>query len=141
VFGHFTYLVLELAWALPVLALQWTVGLPELWRARRIWITASLLPTVYLWLADRFALGNGIWQIAGPTSTGIQVGGLPLEEAVFFLLTNVMIVQGLLLAMSDAPLARVRGWLRGASRAVPALGRWGSLTAVGQGRSASGEAR
>lgn len=111
-FGHFTYLVLELSWALPVLALQWAVGLPELWRARRLWAIATLIPTIYLCLVDRLALGNGIWTIHEDRSTGISLGGLPLEEALFFLLTNLMVVQALILFQSPATRARLRRWAR-----------------------------
>lgn len=111
-FGHFTYLILELGWALPIIALQWAVGLPELWRARRRWLTATLIPTIYLSLADRLALGDGIWTIHADRSTGITIGGLPLEEGLFFLLTNLMVVQALILFLSPVTRARLQRWLR-----------------------------
>jgi len=110
-FGHLTYLILELVWALPIIGLQLAVGLPELWRARRVWLLATLLPTVYLCLADRLALGDVIWTIHADRSTGISLGGLPLEEAVFFLLTNLMVVQALILFQSGETRARLRRWL------------------------------
>lgn len=109
-FGPFTYLILEVGWALPILALQWVVGLPELWHARRAWILATLIPTIYLSAADRLALGNGIWTIHADRSTGILLGGLPIEEALFFLLTNLMVVQALILFQSPVTLARLRRW-------------------------------
>ncbi len=110
-FGHATYLILELAWALPVIVLQLAVGFPELWRARRTWALAVLLPTIYLCLADRLAMANGIWTIHADRSTGISLAGLPLEEAVFFLLTNLMVVQALILFQSHDTRARLRRWL------------------------------
>ena len=48
-------------------------------------------------MADRIAIGLGIWYIAEPTKTGFEPLGLPIEEAIFFLITNVLVVQGLLL--------------------------------------------
>jgi lycopene beta-cyclase len=107
-FGHYTYLFLEIVWALPVLALQWGIGWPELWAARRLWFKATLIPTIYLCIADRLAIENGIWTIHAERSTGVHLLGLPLEEAVFFLLTNLMVVQALILFQSPATLARIR---------------------------------
>lgn len=92
------YLGLILIWACPVLALQWAVGGNHLWKRRRLLLAAILVPTVYLCIADAFAIMNGIWTIADGTSLGIGIGPLPIEEAVFFLLTNALVVQGVLLA-------------------------------------------
>lgn len=92
-----TYLGLILAWAAPVAALQWAVGGTELVRHARIVTQAILVPTVYLWIADRIALGLGIWFVEERFTTGFAPFGLPIEEATFFLVTNVLVVQGVLL--------------------------------------------
>ncbi|WP_375335542.1 lycopene cyclase domain-containing protein [Halorussus sp. MSC15.2] len=42
-------------------------------------------------------MGTGLWTISPDYSTGIHVAGLPVEEAIFFVLTNLLVVQGLLL--------------------------------------------
>ena len=56
---------------------------------------AGLIPsTLYLWFADRTAIKLGIWTIAPETSFGLSFFGLPIEEAVFFLMTNLLVVQG-----------------------------------------------
>ncbi|MDQ3702075.1 MAG: lycopene cyclase domain-containing protein [Chloroflexota bacterium] len=121
-FGQLTYLVLLSAWALPVLLLQWAFGWRDLWRARRAWFLATTLPTLYLCLADRFALGDGIWHIHEDRSTGITLGGLPLEEALFFLVTNLMVVQTLIFLQSAQTRRRVARWRRRpAHGAVPPL--------------------
>lgn len=91
------YLGLILAWFAPVAALQWGVGGFELVAHWRLVLPAILVPTLYLWLADRIALGLGIWSISPRYTTGLDLFGLPVEEALFFLLTNVIVVQGLLL--------------------------------------------
>ncbi|NCA13335.1 MAG: lycopene cyclase domain-containing protein [Proteobacteria bacterium] len=111
-FGHATYLVLELGWALPVILLQIALGWRELWAQRTAWFGATAASTVYLCLADRLAIGDGIWHIAPNRSTGILIGGLPLEEAVFFLLTNLLVVQAMLLFMAPSMRARAASWLR-----------------------------
>jgi len=91
------YLGLILAWAGPVLALQWAVGGVQLWERKRIWLLGTVIPTLYLWVADRFAIAQGIWSISDTYTTGLNLFGLPLEEATFFLVTNLLVVQGLLL--------------------------------------------
>ncbi|MBD2460326.1 lycopene cyclase domain-containing protein [Oscillatoria sp. FACHB-1407] len=91
------YLGLVLAWAVPILTLQWAIGAGVLWKMRRIWFISTAVPTVYLWVADRLAIGNDIWHISETYTTGLQLFGLPIEEATFFLVTNLLITQGLIL--------------------------------------------
>lgn len=93
------YLGLILAWAAPVITLQWVIGAAILQVMQRIWLIAIVVPTLYLWVIDRIAIGDGIWQISEMYTTGLQLFGLPIEEAIFFLVTNVMVVQGLLLLL------------------------------------------
>jgi len=91
------YLGAILAWSGPVFALQWAVGWPYLlarWRTYLVGITA---PTVYLWIADRVALASGVWILSDEYTTGLSLLGLPIEEALFFLVTNAFVIQGLLL--------------------------------------------
>lgn len=92
-----TYLGLILAWAAPVLALQWAYAGREIWARRRAFLVAVAVPTLYLWMADAFAISRGIWRISEAHTLGPSVGVLPLEEAVFFLVTNLLVVQGMLL--------------------------------------------
>ena len=91
------YLGAILAWAAPVLALQWGFGWPVLVRARRSVALALAVPTAYLWAVDRLAIGLGLWTFSSTPTTGIALLGLPIEEALFFLVTNVFLVQGLVL--------------------------------------------
>ncbi|KAK4983075.1 hypothetical protein LTR50_007427 [Elasticomyces elasticus] len=95
--GGGTYMGLILVWAGPFLLLLWSlayqfiVGLP---------LTNTLLPiavpTLYLWLVDTLALRRGTWVIQSGTKLGIHLWPhLEIEEAVFFLLTNTLIVFGL----------------------------------------------
>lgn len=91
------YLGAILLWACPLLALQWAVGGGYLTRTWREWPVAVAIPTLYLWFADRIAIGLGVWSISETQTLGIDLLGLPLEEAVFFLVTNLLVVQGLVL--------------------------------------------
>jgi len=55
-----------------------------------------ILPTIYLWIIDTMALKRGTWVIESGTKLGWHLwDGLEIEEAVFFLVTNVLIVFGL----------------------------------------------
>ncbi len=92
------YLGAILAWAAPVLALQWAVGAPALLERRRTVLLGVAVPTLYLSVVDRIAIGQGVWELSATYTTGVTIAGLPVEEALFFLVTNVFVVQGLVLA-------------------------------------------
>ncbi|MCD2198905.1 lycopene cyclase domain-containing protein [Halobacterium sp. KA-4] len=91
------YLGAILAWAGPVLALQWAVGWQYLWERPRTVAVGVGVPTLYFATVDRIALADGIWTISAEYTTGVAVAGLPVEEGAFFLVTNLFVVQGLLL--------------------------------------------
>lgn len=95
--GHWTYLGLIVAWAFPILALMWGVGGHLLVARARLLAWAVVPSTLYLWVADRVAIGLGIWDITDATRTMVDLVGLPVEEALFFLVTNLMVAQGLIL--------------------------------------------
>ena len=103
-----TYLALLLGWALPVIGLHGLVGAPELRARWRLLLVAVFVPTVYLSAADAVAIGSGVWSISVELTVGWRLGSLVFEEAVFFLLTNVMVAQSVVLFLS--PAARARAW-------------------------------
>ncbi|MDZ5811562.1 lycopene cyclase domain-containing protein [Halorubrum sp. AD140] len=115
------YLGAILLWAGPVLAIQWGFGWTHLWRIRRTVAVAVAVPTVYLWIADRIAISLGLWVISATNTVGVAPFGLPLEEATFFFVTNLFVVQGFVLyvwlldrwpSVADSPLAaRYRRYL------------------------------
>jgi len=113
-----SYLGLILVWAMPILALQWGFGGDLLWARRRVFGLAVALPTAWLWLADRFAIGMGIWWISPERTLGWAPLGLPIEEATFFLATNLLVVGGVLLAVDGRSLTRLVALGR-ATRARP----------------------
>jgi 15-cis-phytoene synthase / lycopene beta-cyclase len=91
-----TYLTLILVWSCPVLLMLWTfgyqliLGLP--WT--KSWLPI-LIPTLYLWLVDTLALRQGTWAIAPGTKLGYCIWPhLEIEEAIFFLVTNMLVVWG-----------------------------------------------
>jgi 15-cis-phytoene synthase / lycopene beta-cyclase len=92
-----TYMRLISIWASPVLYLLWSLayqllaGLPN-----SKTILAINLTTLYLWIVDTFALRRGTWSIESGTKLGINLWpiNLEMEEAIFFLATNTLIVFG-----------------------------------------------
>ena len=95
--GRWLYLGLILVWSAPPLALHWFYGGDVLWSSRRVLVGSLAAATVYLWAADRAAIGLQIWSVSPLHATGWKLLGLPVEEAVFFLVTNLLVLQGLLL--------------------------------------------
>lgn len=95
--GEGTYLGLILAWAGPFALLLWTLSSDLLVNLPYTSTVAPIaIPTLYLWVVDTFALRRGTWVIESGTKLGIHLwDGLEIEEAVFFLATNTLIVFGL----------------------------------------------
>ncbi len=107
------YLSLELAWALPPIVLQLAVGADILWHHRRVVFPAIAAATFYLCVVDMLAIHSGTWTINPEFSLGVLFGGvLPIEEVVFFLVTNTLLVFGLTLALTNASLNRLHSWLK-----------------------------
>lgn len=102
------YMGLILVWALPVLAGQWAYAGNWIWAERKLWFWSTIIPTLYLWVADWTAIKLGIWYIAEEYTTGWHLFGLPIEEATFFLVTNLLVTQGLFLFLHIGDPAGVR---------------------------------
>lgn len=93
------YMSLILGWACPILAGMWVYDGETLWREREsLWIGVGI-PTIYLWIADATAIHLNIWMISEEYTLGINPFGLPVEEATFFLMTNLLVVKGILLVL------------------------------------------
>ena len=92
-----TYAGLILVWASLPLAVQWGFGERVLRQGVKIWMPLWAIFTLYLCVADAYAISEGIWEITLATRSGIEIGNLPIEEALFFALTNLFVLQGLCL--------------------------------------------
>ncbi len=104
-----TYLALELVWALPPIVLQIGFGGDILVRYGRLVLTTLLSATFYLAAADALAIRSGIWTIDPAQSLPVLIGGvLPVEEFVFFALTCMLLVFGMVLVMASESHARFR---------------------------------
>ena len=96
-----TYLSITLFWALPAILPQLLFGADILWHYRKLVTLAVLIPGTYLSLMDIVALKDTTWSISPALTTGILFFGiLPLEEVVFFFITNVLITFGMTLLLA-----------------------------------------
>ncbi|PYI35799.1 phytoene synthase [Aspergillus indologenus CBS 114.80] len=78
--GRYTYMGLILAWACPILLVQWAIaGHFILALPRREMVLSVMLPTTFLWTVDTFSMRWEVWR------------NMDVEETVSFLLTNVLI--------------------------------------------------
>jgi len=91
-----TYMKLIVVWVAPIFFMLWTFGyqlLLSLPRSKTLLPIAA--PTLFLWIVDTLALQRGTWSIESGTKLGIHIWPhLEIEEAIFFLVTNSMIVMG-----------------------------------------------
>jgi len=104
-----TYLALTLVWALPAFLIQFAFGADILWHYRRLALWTIVPMTLYLSLADALAIDSGIWTINPAQSLNYFIGGvLPVEEALFFLITVSLVFCGVLLLWSVASRERMQ---------------------------------
>jgi lycopene cyclase domain-containing protein len=96
-----TYMGLLFAWALPPVMIQTAFGADILWRRRKIILLSVVPMTLYLAASDKLAITTGTWTISPEQSVGINLlGRLPVEELLFFMMTNVLITLGITLVSS-----------------------------------------
>ena len=105
-----TYLGIILFWALPAILPQFLFGADILWHYRKLVSWAILVPGTYLSLMDIVALSETTWSISKSQTTGVLFFGiLPLEEVVFFFITNILITFGMTLLLATISQARFTG--------------------------------
>lgn len=89
---RFRYLVHLLFWMLPVVAIQWLLGGAFIGRPVAV-CGATILIGGILTLFDAAAIRHGIWFFDESQTLGIKIGDVPIEEAMFFLLTALLVAQ------------------------------------------------
>ena len=97
-----TYLGIIFFWSLPAILPQLLFGADILWHYRKLVFWAIMVPGTYLSLMDIVALSDTTWAISKSQTTGVLFFGiLPLEEVVFFFITNVLITFGMTLLLAN----------------------------------------
>lgn len=87
---------LIVVWVAPIFFMLWTFAYQVLLSLPRSKVLIPIwVPTLFLWIVDTLALQRGTWSIESGTKLGIHIWPhLEIEEALFFLVTNAMIVIG-----------------------------------------------
>ena len=117
---RFTYLSIILFWALPAIFPQFLYGADILWHYRRFVFTAIFIPGLYLSLMDIVALTDTTWSISKEQTTNILFFGiLPLEEVLFFFITNILIGFGMTLLLSKLGANRFTEWKANKFKGLP----------------------
>jgi lycopene beta-cyclase len=118
--SHALYGGSQLAWFAPPLALQAVCGADILrasWRLRIV----GLATTPVLWAADAVGIRTGAWYIGTDSTVGLRLlGVLPLEEATFFLLVNLLIVNSVVLCLDPLMQQRIGRFTTGITRPADA---------------------
>lgn len=105
-----TYSAILLVWFLPPLMLQVAVGGPAIVRHWRLVLLALVPASLWLGSTDALAIGSGIWAISEEQTVGILFGPLPFEEGLFFTVTAMLIVGGLVAVQAEESLQRLPRW-------------------------------
>jgi lycopene cyclase domain-containing protein len=106
-----TYLSIIFFWALPPIALQLLFGADILWRYRKLAALTILSMSFYLSVVDSLAITASTWTISPSQSTGILLCGvLPVEEAMFFLVTVALVTFGMTLFLAEETQDRMQKW-------------------------------
>lgn len=115
---NWTYLSIILFWALPPVIVQILFGADILWQYRKLVFWSLFVPGTYLSLTDIVALKDTTWSISESQTTGMVFFGiLPLEEVVFFFITNILLTFGMTLLLANVSQKRfaeiknqIRAW-------------------------------
>jgi putative membrane protein len=117
---EWNYIGIIFFWALPAILPQLLFGADILWHHRRQVFWAIFVPGLYLSLLDIVALKATTWQISESQTLGINFFGiLPLEEVVFFFITNLLIGFGMTLMLSDLGQQRFQTWKARGFKGLP----------------------
>ncbi|GKZ51979.1 hypothetical protein AbraIFM66951_008949, partial [Aspergillus brasiliensis] len=119
--GKYTYVGTMIAWAFSFLLIQWLLAAGFILALpRRELLLSVMVPTLFLWAVDTLALDNKTWIIDDDFKLGWQLWRrLDIEEAMFWILSNALIVFGL--AVTDFAIALTHGHLAKSPGSIEAI--------------------
>jgi lycopene cyclase domain-containing protein len=108
-FAKGIYFSLIIIWSFPPVILQLAFGVDILWQRKKVVLFSIFISTLYLSWADALAISIGIWTVELNTSLGILIGDiLPVEEILFFLMTDMLIVFAITLGIERKSYSRIK---------------------------------
>jgi lycopene cyclase domain-containing protein len=105
-FGNFNYLFHLFSWGGFFILVQIIAGRKKITGNLSLILIPSLIMTLYFSFADSVSIGQGIWDFDPFQTTGIRVFNIPLEEILFFLVTNILITEAMILFLPHKYLKR-----------------------------------
>lgn len=130
------YLKTIMVYYLAFISIQVILGMRQILMSKAMGrlALAIAIPTLFYWITDGIAINTGTWSITERTSTGNKLfDTLPIEEAVFFAITNIVIVQGLYLVELNYDLQFGRLNTKIKLAANPEITRKRNVTVIGAG--------
>ena len=106
-FGNWNYLFHLFSWSGFFVLIQLVFGWKKITENLKLIYVPTLIMTVYFSLADSVSIGNGIWTFDPAQTIGTKVGNVPLEEILFFLMTNLLITEAMVLLLNQKYLTKV----------------------------------
>lgn len=99
--SRYAYLTHLLAWSLPILVAQfvtlWWVHRENFGRVLKALLPPALIVSAWLIAADHLAISAGIWRFGEGKHLGVKLLSVPIEEVLFFIITNLLVAFGLAL--------------------------------------------
>jgi len=105
-FGSYNYLIHLFSWGGFFILVQFISGRKKILNNISLIILPSIIMTVYFSIADSISIGHGIWDFDPLQTTGIKLVNIPLEEILFFLVTNILITEAMVLFLPKRFLIR-----------------------------------
>lgn len=105
-FGNLNYLFHLFSWGGFFILIQIIAGRNKIFKNISLIAFPSLIMTLYFSAADSISIGQGIWEFDALQTTGIRIHNIPLEEILFFLVTNTLITEAMILFLPSKFLKR-----------------------------------
>lgn len=105
-FDNFNYLFHLFSWGGFFILIQIIAGRKKIPKYISAIIIPSVIMTIYFSIADSISIGQGIWDFDPLQTTGIRIFNIPLEEILFFLVTNILITEAMILFLPSKYLKR-----------------------------------
>ena len=100
-FGEWNYLFHLFSWAGTFILIQFVFGRRKIIHNIKLIIVPTIIMTIYFSLADSISIGNGIWYFDPVQTIGAKIGNVPVEEILFFLMTNILITEAMVLFLKQ----------------------------------------
>ncbi|MBN1634603.1 MAG: lycopene cyclase domain-containing protein [Ignavibacteria bacterium] len=96
-FDKYNYLFHLFSWGGIFILIQIIAGRKKILNNISKIVLPSFIMTLYFSIADSISIGYGIWDFDPMQTIGVRIFNIPLEEILFFLVTNILITEAMIL--------------------------------------------